>query len=137
MEQLDDKKNVKKAQEQPKDSKKPEQTGDAQQNVEKKSSVCRAELLCKNYLIPRKAHISERSGSVLIFSLIIMGMVTLLTQRLLKNVSVGIAFGRTMIAREQAEMLALGGIRMAIAQLAPVCSQKKRETRNAKKERSK
>ena len=35
MEQLDDKKNVKKAQEQPKDSKKPEQTGDAQQNVEK------------------------------------------------------------------------------------------------------
>ena len=45
-------------------------------------------------------------------------MVTLLTQQLLKNVSVGIAFGRTMIAREQAEMLALGGIRMAIAQLA-------------------
>lgn len=58
-----------------------------------------------------------RSGSVLLFSLMVMGMVTLLTQQLVKSVSVGIAFSSTMVAREQAEMLALGGISVAMAQL--------------------
>ena len=56
-------------------------------------------------------------GSVLLFSLVVMGMVTLLTQQLIKSVSVGIFFSSSMVKREQAEMLALGGINVAIASL--------------------
>jgi hypothetical protein len=46
-----------------------------------------------------------------------MGVVTLMTQQLIKSVSVGSFFSATMVHREQAEMLALGGINLAIAQL--------------------
>ena len=60
---------------------------------------------------------SLRSGSVLIFSLMVMGVVSLLTQQLVKSVAVGSFFSTTMVRREQAEMLALGGVNVAIAQL--------------------
>jgi len=46
-----------------------------------------------------------------------MGVVTLFTQQLINSVSVGIFFSSSMVAREQAEMLALGGINLAIVQL--------------------
>lgn len=75
---------------------------------------------------------STRSGSVLLFSLVIMGMVTLITQQLLKSVAVGIRFSSAMIAREQAEMVALGGIRVAIAQLARSMQPDKQEERAQK-----
>jgi hypothetical protein len=48
-----------------------------------------------------------------------MSMVTIFTQQLVRSVFVGAYFVRAMVAREQAEMLALGGIRIAMAQLLP------------------
>lgn len=59
-----------------------------------------------------------RRANILIFSLMIMGVVTLVTQQLVKSVTVGVAFSHAMVDREQAEMLALGGLRIAVAQLA-------------------
>jgi|GEM_PF-2351004 len=60
---------------------------------------------------------ARRAGSVLLFSLVIVGMVTILTQQLVKSVAVGVSFSTAMVRREQSEMLALGGITIAIAQL--------------------
>lgn len=62
-------------------------------------------------------HRQHKEGAVLIFALVIMGMVTLLTQQLINSVAVGIQFSHAMIAREQAEMLAMGGVQLGIAQL--------------------
>lgn len=59
----------------------------------------------------------QEKGSVLLFALIMMGVIAALTQQLIKNVSVGIAFSKAMIYREQSELLALGGIRIAQVQL--------------------
>ncbi|MBU1007629.1 hypothetical protein KKA53_00945 [Candidatus Dependentiae bacterium] len=54
---------------------------------------------------------------VLLFALSILSLVTILTHQLLRTVYVGWHFDRAMVDREHAEMLALGGINLAIAQL--------------------
>jgi hypothetical protein len=59
----------------------------------------------------------KQNSFVLIFSITILSLVMILTFQLLRLVSVGIHFDRTMIDRERAEMLALGGINLAISQL--------------------
>ena len=53
-------------------------------------------------------------GSIIIFSLLILSLMIVLTQQLLKSVYVSSSFIRTMVDRERAEMIALGGINTAI-----------------------
>lgn len=62
----------------------------------------------------------KRNGSVLIFSLIILSLITLLTQQLLHMVYVGSSFIQAMSDRERAEALVIGGINIALAQLTVV-----------------
>lgn len=57
------------------------------------------------------------SGTVLIFSLMILSIIIILTEQLIRSVMVGSNFTKTMIDREHSKMLALGGINLAIAQL--------------------
>lgn len=58
------------------------------------------------------------SGSVMIFCLMIMAGLMFLSQQLITTVFVSSRFIRTMVEREHAEALALGGIQIAIAQLS-------------------
>jgi hypothetical protein len=77
---------------------------------------------------------------VLIFSLAILSLITVLTYQLLRNVSVGYNFDKTMINREHAEMLALGGIKLAIAHLTidkPVPNNKKLSNEEQQKKHKK
>jgi hypothetical protein len=62
----------------------------------------------------------KQPAAVLLFAMVMMGIITLLTQQLFKSVSVGLAFSRTMVHRERAEMLALGGLSIAFSQLEGV-----------------
>lgn len=55
---------------------------------------------------------------VLMFTITILSLSTLLTHQLLRIVNVGANFDRTMVDRERAEMVALGGISLAMAQLS-------------------
>jgi len=59
----------------------------------------------------------KKSGSVLIFTLMILSVIVILTEQLIKGVFVGSQFTKTMIYREHAEILALGGVTLAMAQL--------------------
>jgi hypothetical protein len=57
------------------------------------------------------------NASVLLFSLMLISIIVVMTEQLIRGVMVGAGFSKTMINREHAEMLALGGINIAIAQL--------------------
>ena len=59
----------------------------------------------------------NRQAYVLIFTLAALAFATVLTSQLMRMVSVGSTFDQAMIDRERAEMLALGGINLAITQL--------------------
>lgn len=59
----------------------------------------------------------NQAGSIVIFSLMMMSMMTALTQQLLKSVYVSRSFIKAMIDRERAETVALGGINVAIETL--------------------
>ncbi len=67
------------------------------------------------------------SGAVLLFALVSMGVITVFTQQLIKSVSVGLTFTRSMVTREQVEMFAYGGISIAIAQLEKCYGQEKKK----------
>ncbi len=56
-------------------------------------------------------------ASVVIYTLMITSIIVLLSQQLIRGVFVGSNFIKTMVYRERAEMLALGGINVAIATL--------------------
>lgn len=66
-------------------------------------------------------------GAVLLFSLVSMGIITVFTQQLMKSVSVGMVFTRNMVTREQVEMLAYGGISIAMAQLERCYEEEKKK----------
>jgi hypothetical protein len=59
----------------------------------------------------------KQQSFVLLFTLSIMTLITVLTFQLMRNVFVGTNFDKIMIEREHAEMLALGGVELAMAQL--------------------
>lgn len=61
--------------------------------------------------------IKRRTGSVVLFSLMFLSIILLLTQQLIRGVFVGANFTRIMVDREQAEILALSGVNIAMAQL--------------------
>lgn len=69
----------------------------------------------------------NKNAFVLIFVLTILALVTLLTHQLMRLVHVGSHFDRTMVDRERAEMLALGGIKIAMAALTQKSPGKKKE----------
>ena len=60
---------------------------------------------------------NKQNSFVLLFTLSIMTLITALTFQLMRNVFVGTNFDKIMIDREYAEMIALGGIEVAMAQL--------------------
>ena len=62
-------------------------------------------------------NVNKTPAFVLLFVVMMMAVVTMLTQQLLRGVMVGTMFDKTMIARERAEILALGGLQVAIALL--------------------
>lgn len=61
--------------------------------------------------------IIKKHSYILIFTLTILSLVTILTHQLLRTVFVGTSFDKAMIDREHAEMIAFGGINIAISQL--------------------
>ena len=69
----------------------------------------------------------KKSGSVVVFSLMILSVIVVLTEQLFRSVYVSSSFIVAMIDRERAEMLALSGINLAIAQLLPDKKEKKGE----------
>ncbi len=56
-------------------------------------------------------------ASVLVYALGALSIILFLTQLLMRNVLVNTSFMKTIRAREQAQMLALGGVQLAMAQL--------------------
>jgi len=60
----------------------------------------------------------KREGSIVVFSLMILSLIVFLTLQFLRSVYVGSSFINSMIDRERAEVLALSGINIAMAQLA-------------------
>jgi hypothetical protein len=69
----------------------------------------------------------RKDGAVLIFALVTMGMITILTQQLMKSVSVGLMFTSRMVIREQVEMLAYGGLSVAMVQLEECYQEEKKK----------
>lgn len=60
----------------------------------------------------------KASGSIVVACLLLLSVIILFTEQLLRNVFVGSLFTKTMTDREHAEMLALGGVQIAIATLS-------------------
>ncbi len=80
----------------------------------------------------------NQNSFILIFTIAIISLITILTHQLVKTVYVGTSFDNTMIEREQAEMLAIGGINLAISQLTisnKISNKSKEETEKEKKKR--
>ena len=59
----------------------------------------------------------KNNSFVLIFTLTILSLTTIITYQLMKLVYVGTHFDQAMVDRENAEMLALGGINLAMSKL--------------------
>ncbi|MBS1988071.1 hypothetical protein JST56_03685 [Candidatus Dependentiae bacterium] len=60
----------------------------------------------------------KRPGSIVIICLLVLSVIVVFTEQLLRNVLIGSLFTKTMVDREHAEILALGGIQVAIASLS-------------------
>jgi len=61
---------------------------------------------------------SQRPGSIVIICLLVLSVIVVFTEQLMRNVLIGSLFTKTMVDREHAEILALGGIQVAIATLS-------------------
>lgn len=61
---------------------------------------------------------NKRPGSIVIICLLVLSVIVVFTEQLLRNVLIGSLFTKTMVDREHAEILALGGIQVAIASLS-------------------
>jgi len=59
----------------------------------------------------------KQQASIVLLCLMVMSVIVLLILQLIRGVHVGQNFSKTMVNREHAEILALGGINIAIAQL--------------------
>jgi hypothetical protein len=76
----------------------------------------------------------KSSAFVLLFSLMIISIIIMMTEQMIRGVMVGSNFTKTMVDREHAEMLALGGINIAIAQLTYKDDKKAKEKEQAQVE---
>ncbi|MBD3273611.1 hypothetical protein GF385_04660 [Candidatus Dependentiae bacterium] len=61
--------------------------------------------------------LKKNRASILIFTLLILSIITMLTQQLVRSVLIGYEFSSNQLRAEQARFLALGGIQLAISQL--------------------
>lgn len=80
----------------------------------------------------------KNNAYILIFTMTMLSLITVLTHQLLRLVYVGTHFDVAMVDREHAEMLALGGINLAMAQLRaekPKEKDKKKEKKNPEQEK--
>ena len=68
----------------------------------------------------------QQRGSVLLFTVIFISTIFLVTQFLVRSVLVHLHFDRVMRDKEQAKMVALGGINLAISQLTAHTTKEKR-----------
>lgn len=59
----------------------------------------------------------KKRASILIFTLLILSIITVLTQQLVRSVLIGYEFSSSQLAIQQARTLAFGGIKLAISQL--------------------
>jgi hypothetical protein len=62
--------------------------------------------------------IKIKKASILLYTLLIISLITLLTQQFVRTVWVGTIFGKRMVNRQQAKALALGGLTLAISQIS-------------------
>ena len=62
----------------------------------------------------------KNNASILLYSLVILSVITVLVQQLVRSGWVGAYFNRRMAAKEKAQVLALTGLNLAIAQLIQV-----------------
>ncbi len=75
-----------------------------------------------------------RKGSVLLFVIIMIAAITALTFQLVQNTFVGSSFDKTMVEREKAELLCLGGVSIAQALLIEPAYKKNKEKPSSEKE---
>lgn len=76
------------------------------------------------------------SGYILVLTLIILSIMVIMVTQLFNKGRVHLYFAKTMIEREQAKQLALGGIQLAMNQLAVIPKEEKQEmAADAKKEK--
>jgi hypothetical protein len=75
----------------------------------------------------------KNRASILIFTLLILSILTVLTQQLVRSVLIGYNFSSGQLAQQQARTLALGGIQLAISQLE---FDKKSEEKDNQKEKT-
>ena len=65
------------------------------------------------------------SGYILVLTLIILSIIVIMVTQLFNKGRVHLYYAKTMIEREQAKQLALGGIQLAMNQLAVMPKQEK------------
>lgn len=78
----------------------------------------------------------KNNASVLLFSLMIISIIIMMTEQMIRSVMVGAGFTKTMVNREHARMLALGGINIAIAQLTYNKDKKNESEKNKDKDKA-
>ncbi len=61
--------------------------------------------------------LKRKNASVLLFTLLILSLITLLTQQLMRSIWIGVNFDNRIVLSQKARSLALGGINLAISQL--------------------
>ncbi len=76
----------------------------------------------------------NKKASILLFTLLILSAITILIQQLVRSVWVGSSFNTKMIQKEQARLLASGGINLAISQLTLRAEKKEKEKKEPVKE---
>ncbi|MFA5074916.1 MAG: hypothetical protein WC436_02325 [Candidatus Babeliales bacterium] len=61
--------------------------------------------------------VKKQKASILLYTLLMLSVITFITLQLVRSVNIGRNFDKYMVSKEQARMLALGGINLAISQL--------------------
>ncbi|MCK4650975.1 hypothetical protein KAT08_02245 [Candidatus Babeliales bacterium] len=78
--------------------------------------------------------LKNKNSSILLYTLLILSIITLLTQQLIRNAWVGIFFNSNTIAKEQARVLAISGVNLAISQLTLIQPSKEKTKEVKQKE---
>ncbi|MFC1894347.1 hypothetical protein ACFLYH_00170 [Candidatus Dependentiae bacterium] len=62
--------------------------------------------------------VENKKASILLYTLLILSLITVLTQQLIRSSWIGTIFNNSVIYREQARALALSGVNLAISQIS-------------------
>ncbi|MCF7799907.1 hypothetical protein K9L05_03880 [Candidatus Babeliales bacterium] len=74
----------------------------------------------------------NQKASILLYTLLMLSVITFITLQLVRSVNIGRNFDKYMVSKEQARVLALGGINLAISQLT-IEEPKKKESQEKEK----